>query len=122
MKIIFALTTLVFAATDGNPIAYLCDECNLYDTMSNTIFDTLDIPNGPRRQSPPPPTLNKTLEIKFIKDQQNISLTYLFIFTASATLIGLINLFATVTLLLTERKVKSSEGRTYMKTAILETE
>jgi len=59
MKFIFALTTLAFACTDDNQIAYLCNQCDLYDTSSNTVFDNLEIPYGPR----PPPSPDSTMSI-----------------------------------------------------------
>ena len=123
MKLIFAFTTLVFAITGDNPIAYICDQCDLHDTSTNTMFDNLEIPFGPR----PPPSSDSTMSIHIKHNEQlqletQSVLKYLLTITTTSVLICLINLLISATRFLTKRNVSASAARTYMKTAIIETE
>ena len=126
MKIVFALATLALAVEENGPIAYLCNQCDLYDIETDTIFDTLETPGWMGEP------LNKTMNINIKLDHDkmlkanmyydtDIVERFILIFTVMAVIVGLLNLVITVTLLLTERKVNASARKTYMKTAMLET-
>jgi len=137
MKFIL-LFNIIFAHDDDNgSIGYLCNQCDLYDINTNTLFEKLDKPEfrgaRPKVNSTTGISVNVTCNDGNVYNYNRrgpksfggffsiVDRTTL-IFAAASSIIGLINLVATVTLVVTERKISSSARKTYMQTAILENE
>ena len=127
------LFNIVCAYGNNGEIGYLCNQCDLYDLQTNTIFEELEL-RGPRPIVPNPsiPKINTTSGIRinvtcndmpaFTKSFMSINETTTLIFAATSVVVGIINLVTTVTLLGMERKINASARKTYMQTAILENE
>ena len=116
MKLLI-LFNILMCHGEYTPIKYLCDKCDLYDLDTATFFEELAVPElrGPR------PHFNTTQHSdeqypEILVDQTTLMCA------AGAAIIGLINLVATVTILVTERKISASARKTYLQTAILENE
>jgi len=128
----FVLLFNIIFAYDDSSTGYLCNRCDVYDTNSNALLEK-SLFRGPR------PKLNSNSSINVnvtcndgdIYNYNRRAQKSLFfsmadkttlIFAAASSIIGLINLVATATLILTERKINASARKTYMQTAILENE
>ena len=126
MKIVFALSALVLGKTASDHIQYLCNECVLYDMDSNTIFDELEIPQGLRPPPPPQEGYNDTLNINFSFDEEvlakPLTMKTLICFSIFTTVVGTLNLAAIICMLLNRRTLNGSAKKTYMNTAIIDTQ
>ena len=136
MKVLALYLKLILGEfmSDDGPIVHLCNSCDLYDMNTQTIFDKLEIPLlGPRgngTDSPPKMSFNIEISNDFTLTKQksknlipSLKIEHtIIIFTVASVIIGLLNLIATVTVLITERRIATSARKTYMQTAIIDNE
>ena len=136
MKFVLLFNIIFAYDSDNGSISYLCNRCDLFDLETNIMFEKLVKPEF--KGARPVPKLNATdINLNVTCNDEDIFNKYLdskfpglfsivdrttLIFAATSSIIGLINLIATLTLVVTERKISSSVRKTYMQTAILENE
>ena len=111
MKILLLLTAIL-AQQDNGRISYMCNQCDLYDMDTKTIFDYLDVPG-----------LNLTYynqEMLQLYENQQLVNVKLTMSTLINVCIAIINLIATITVLVTERKISISAQKTYQQMQIID--